>query len=296
MNQENKLVVAYPLMNKDVAAIHVHISGGNSKIGHIYNVSTLPGDKQHKPATKALGTLTDVDGTCIGVCDECSQYCYAFDSAVQYHTSCIPSWGENTRLIREDPDRFFKEVSEYFDHHTIEEFRINVSGELECYDWLEKWTALAEKHPDVRFGIYTKKFDFITLYLKKHEKFPDNFYLNASEWHGNLDKLYGQLDGKVNFFAYTESLVEAAEYAKRGYKVCQAINHKGQHTGKRCDECGYCYGRKGIIKVCVLDHSTAGRGRLSKEIRQLIKDGKLKETLVTIFGEEEAARLLGEQK
>ena len=59
--------------------------------------------------------------------------------------------------------------------------------------------------------------------------------------------------------------------------MCRAIDYRGCHTGIKCDECGYCYGRYGIINVFVLDHSSAGRRRLAQEAKQLKAEGKLDE-------------------
>lgn len=276
--------VKYRLSVLNLTDLNVKISKGNGKIGKIFNVSTLPGDASHKPSTKKDGILTDVAGTCGGVCTDCHQFCYAFDSARQYHSSCIPAWGGNTRILREDPERFFDEIDHELTkrNHSknknvkkVEEFRINVSGELEHPSQLKSWVELAKKHPETRFGIYTKRFSWVLEYLVQNTKFPENFYLNASEWNHNLDPFMEQLEGKVNIFAYADTLQEALTFKKKGYKMCRAINYKGQHTGVLCDECGYCYGKEGICKVFVLDHSSAGRGRLGIEARKLEKEGRL---------------------
>ena len=274
----------YHLMTMKLESLHVKISKGNGKIGRIFNVSTLPGDAKHRPATKEGGVLTDVHGTCGGVCGDCHQFCYAFDSVRRHHNACVPSWGTNTRLLREDRNRFFEEIdAELTKRNTskrkttkkVTEFRINVSGELESPEQLLKWIELAKKHPETRFGIYTKRFGWVLDYLIANTKFPANFFLNASEWNHNLDPFMEQLEGKVNIFAYADSLEEALAFKAKGYKMCRAIDHRGCHTGVLCDECGYCYGKEGICKVFVLDHSSAGRGRLLTEAKKLEKENKL---------------------
>ena len=136
---------------------------------------------------------------------------------------------------------------------------------------------MAKKHPETRFGIYTKRFSWVVDYLKANNKFPENFFINASEWNHNIDSLKPQIEGKTNIFAYCDSLAEAQEYLDKGYKMCRAIDYRGCHTGIKCDECGYCYGRYGIINVFVLDHSSAGRRRLAQEAKQLKAEGKLDE-------------------
>ena len=277
----------YSFADKDVAGLHVHISSGNGKIGHIWNVSTVPGDALNAPSVTRDGKqvrITDVPGTCGGVCKDCHNFCYAFDSIRQHHNACAPSWSENTLLYRKDVDRFMKEIDDAITEKNskrrgkkVEEFRINVSGELESYRSFLLWIELAKKHPETRFGIYTKRFSWVVDYLKANNKFPENFFVNASEWNHNIDSLKPQIEGKTNIFAYCDSLAEAQEYLDKGYKMCKAIDYRGRHTGIKCDECGYCYGRYGIINVFVLDHSSAGRRRLAQEAKKLKAEGKLDE-------------------
>ena len=90
------------------------------------------------------------------------------------------------------------------------------------------WIELAKKHPETRFGIYTKRFSWIVDYLKANNKFPDNFFINASEWNHNIDSLKPQIEGKTNIFAYCDSLAEAQEYLDKGYRMCRAINYRGR--------------------------------------------------------------------
>ena len=284
---------------ESVAKMHVRISSGNGKIGKIWNVSTIPGSAAHRPAVKrGRGSveLTNVAGTCGGVCGDCHLFCYAFDSARQHHNSTIPAWAENTLVYRKDLDRFMKEVDDAITAKNsnprckkVEEFRINVSGELETYASLVAWAKLAEKHPEVRFGIYTKRFTWVMRYVAENRAFPKNFFLNASEWNGNIDAYKPALEGKVNIFAYCDSLEEAEAYLSKGYRMCKAIDYRGRHTGVKCDECGYCYGKEGIVKTFVLDHSSAGRMRLAKEAASLASRGKLDSVLKRI-GEAQAPK------
>lgn len=291
----------YQLMGKPIDQIHAHISDHNTKIGKIINFSTLPGDGAHAPVrskkddkpTLNLVFFCNIAGTCPGVCNDCSHFCYAFDSITQHPENCVLAWGENTRLFREDPVRLFAELEQYFDkkRKPIKEFRINVAGELERYEWLEMWCAFAEGHPETRFGIYTKRFGFVLRYLKAHGEFPKNFFLNGSEWNHNIDAFKDKLLGKTNIFAYSDSLKEAAEYVRHGYRICQAINYLGMHTGIQCDACGYCYGKYGIMNSCVLDHSGKGRQNLRKEIKELYASGELENILKVIWGDEEGETL-----
>lgn len=85
--KDNQSKALYSFANKDVAGLHVHISTGNGKIGHIWNVSTVPGDAINFPTVDRNGEkvrITDVFGSCSGVCGDCHNFCYAFDSIRQH--------------------------------------------------------------------------------------------------------------------------------------------------------------------------------------------------------------------
>ena len=237
----------YKINNKNI-----HISNGNHKLGKgLYNINLLPGDG---PLVKKDGTvLTNVTGTCGGVCRECKQYCYAMRDTTRYHNTCIPAQGENTRLCKENPEEYFKQLENYFAHHKIKVFRFHSSGEIPNFDYFIRMNKLAVKFPNIHFYCYTKRFQILELYHQIYGDVAKNLVVNCSEWNGNT-KLYN-LEG-YNFFVWDDG--SDPEIAKLPH--CKAVSApkvpggKGHSTGVKCIDCGLCWRKNDGHRIAVYNH------------------------------------------
>lgn len=254
------------------------ISKGNSKIGKtIYAISTLPGDKEHMLRLSTGELLTDIPGTCSGHCDECFNHgCYAVNSAKLHHNAVIPSWAANTILLREG--KLFDEVEKFIaaknakyaktgnlDDAQIRIFRINVSGEIRDESDLESWNAIALKHPEINFGIYTKNYEALEAFMKLRGDTAPNFVINVSQWHGVADEFLAKYPGKFNVFEYDDSnrksnTLSDDEIARLAAEPhCPAVTIKGHHALTAdgnpitCDMCKRCYRKTGKV-TAVYDH------------------------------------------
>ncbi len=257
----------------------VSLSLGNNKIGMIMNFSTLPGNQKHM-LTAGGQLLTNVHGTCCGNCAACFNSCYAVNSAKLHHNVIIDAWGKNTLMLRQMPDELFKQIDEeihrvnkkfYKTHNPADvkfkTFRINVSGELESLEQLERWNNLAKKHPEMNFGVYSKNEPVILAFFEKHGQTADNFTLNISQWHGVMDKTIAKLKSMgavVNVFEYDDSnrkwcTLDKAEQERLASEAhCPAVSHEGHHAKVNgvditCDMCGRCYRKTGKT-TAVYDH------------------------------------------
>jgi hypothetical protein len=136
--------MAFYLLKAEDARLHV--SQGNRKVGKgIWTFSTLPGNKDNLLFIKGKGLLTNIPGTCSHYCDDCfNGGCYAVRDAKLHNNACIPAWGENTLLLRENPKRLFSEIDLLItvknakfnqtkdeDQKRIKIWRWHVSGEIE---------------------------------------------------------------------------------------------------------------------------------------------------------------------
>lgn len=248
------------------------ISKGNSKIGKtIYAISTLPGDKDHMLTLATGELLTDIPGTCSGHCDECFNHgCYAVNSAKLHHNVVIESWAGNTILLREG--KLFDEVEQYINKKNkkyqetgnledaqIRIFRINVSGEIRDAGDLDSWNKLAQKHPEINFGVYTKNYEALEEFMKENADTAANFVINVSQWHGVADDFLAKYPGKFNVFEYDDSNRKHNELSEeeiarlQSEAHCPAVNIKGHHATKpdgtpiTCDMCKRCYRKTGKI-------------------------------------------------
>ena len=227
------------------------ITKGNRKIGkRVYSFSLLPGSS---PITLKDGTvLTNVKGTCNGICSDCQHCCYAVRDAKTYNSTTIPAWGKNTVMLRNDRDGLFNKIDTYISKHKVEIWRWQVAGEIEDYDYLERMNDMALKHPNVQFGVYTKRFAFVKMFINKHQKFADNFCVNLSEWNHNIDQYH--FEG-LNSFVWDDG--DDPEISKLPH--CPAVSApttpggKGKSTGITCSQCGRCYRTTGK-KTAVYNH------------------------------------------
>ena len=227
------------------------ISKGNHKIGKdIYSFSLLPGDEPLSINDGEL--LTNVSGTCTGICGDCKKYCYAVRDAKLHHNATIPAWTKNTLLMRWNLSKLMDKIDNFIKTHSVGTWRWQVAGEIESYEYLEAMNDIAKKNPTVKFGVYTKRFDFVERFLAENKKFAKNLCVNISEWNHNTDGY--NLDG-LNRFVWDDG--NDPEIAKLPH--CPAVSKpkpghsKGERTSVTCDHCGRCYNTTGR-KTAVYNH------------------------------------------
>lgn len=258
VNSKEKGPYEVTLALKDM---HISIQkGGNIKTGAEWLLNTLPGES----FISVQGQLiTNVHGSCQGCCDGCEKHCYAINGAQQHHNAVLPSTIKNLILYRKDPKRFEAEVdaalSKWKTKNTDKVFRWHASGEVEDYEYLEMMMRLAERHPEVHFYSYTKRFKMIEKYLDNHRDFPSNFIWNLSVWSNNLAeaKFNPSYLAKVQLFEWKDN-ISVEDYNKSIH--CRSVIHDGKKKGHlnhdiNCKACGLCW--KGKCKgktILVYNH------------------------------------------
>lgn len=245
----------YPIY--DNGQLHISISQRNGKLGNIPQFNTLPGDEilslsNGKP-------LTNITGTCKGHCSDCKSACYAIRAALYHHNSAIPAWGRNTVILRNDPDKVKREIKDFCNKNIVKYFRFHTAGELESIDQLKLYCEICEENPDVVFYIYTKRFDILAQYFGyMNNPVPENFIINLSEWHGNINDFIYETDDIVKIGNLFESMNIFAfdDHKKDSYVAtlihCPAIDKTGHETGVTCAQCRRCM-KKGS-KTAVYEH------------------------------------------
>ena len=235
----------------EVKCEKIHVSTGNHKLGKIHNINLLPGDE---PITLKDGTLlTTVRGTCDGVCDGCKNYCYAMRDTKLHHNVIIYSSGENTRLCRENPDEYFRQIEDYLKHHRVKIFRFHSSGEIPNIDYFIRMNKIAVKFPEIHFYCYTKRFQILENFKQIYGPVAKNMVVNCSEWNGNTAGY--DLEG-LNFFVWDDG--NDPEIAKLPH--CRAVSApehpggKGHSTGVNCVDCGLCWKKNNGHRIAVYNH------------------------------------------
>lgn len=220
---------------------------GNIKVGNLWTLSTLYGDMEHTIPDLQI----DVVGTCGKYCAGCKKGCYVPKS--YRHPSVKVGHGRNTLALRADIAGALESLSGYIDRARNKPTicRFDQSGEIENESFLNMFIALAERHPEIKFYIYTKAYDIIIPALLAG-RIPNNLIVNISIWH-----LYGIEEFKrvshlenVKAFAVVDKDFTVEKYAEHGIIIetmCNAYNEHGKMNHDiSCEKCGKCFETKRI--------------------------------------------------
>lgn len=135
----------------------ISISKGNMKLGNIWNISLPP----------------------IKVCGKnlpCYAKCYA-RKAYRLYPSTKAAWDKNYELYTRDPVRYFQLIDEFLTKEKPNHFRFHVAGDFIDKLYLKKTLELVDKHKDIKFLAFTKRFE-----LLKNITERDNFSIVLSMW------------------------------------------------------------------------------------------------------------------
>lgn len=227
----------YPVF--DNGNLRITISRGNGKLGNIPGFNILPGNE---PIRNKKGIpLTNIKGTCGKHCACCLKQCYAVKYMQFHHNTTVKNYAINTYIMRNDPEKLIAQIKEYCAKNIVKYFRFHTAGEIESLDQLNTYAKICREIPDVIFYIYTKSFDILETWFKTINEIPENFIINLSEWHGNLDFIHqtncSKLFKECNVFYYDD---EESSNEVHFMAHCPAIDSEGHETGVTCAQCRAC--------------------------------------------------------
>jgi len=141
--------------------VKLHISKGNMKLGKIPNIS-LP------PAVTCRPKVP------------CAKQCYA-QKAMRLYPSVRKAWLENWQFLQAyGAAQYFIAIETWLREHRPTHFRWHVSGDMPDVAYAEWVMQTARIFPDIKFMMFTKRWDLLPL----GEKIPDNFSIILSMWPG----------------------------------------------------------------------------------------------------------------
>lgn len=141
--------------------MHVSISKGNGKMGGIPSVS-LPAWTTCRP------------------CD-CHSECYA-KRLERIRPSVEVAYKTNLRILREDPETYWREVEEAIMLSRF--FRFHVSGDIPDAKYLCRMTEVAERNGHCQILCFTKKYELVNTMLSCGIRLPPNLHMIFSGWRG----------------------------------------------------------------------------------------------------------------
>lgn len=186
--------------------VGVHISPGNSKLGHVASVSILP------------------VSNCPGMLEEC-KYCYA-RAIMKYSTWTEVQWTCNNFYAHNLIGTFEEDICAHVCLSRCKYFRIHVGGDFFNQDYLDMWFRIGRRMKDTVFLAFTKST------MLDYSKKPDNLNIIWSVFPSS------------DFRALQEGPRAYTEFdtIKRYYppeevdRLRQAIRCIGN-----CESCGMCF-------------------------------------------------------
>ena len=214
MSNNSKNVKGYyrpEIINKFAAALKVEIanvkagslktvsfSGGNSKMGAVTSVSTLPFI------------------TCPEICNgTCGRVCYAAKIANLYK-NVRESYARNAAIAFYNRPEYFRQINEYC--AGVRFFRWHVSGDIIDTDYFENMVAIARNNPHCEFLVFTKRYIAVNQFVRNNggsiaEAIPGNMHVLFSDCAGlNVLNPFG--------FATTMIIEEENQFDENTMKYC----------------------------------------------------------------------------
>lgn len=156
---------AVELVNND-NSITVRISNGNSKMGDVASVSTIP--------------FVTCPARCKGTC---GVKCYAAKIANLY-TSVLKSYAINTALAIHKPDVYWNGIDTAC--KAVRYFRFHVSGDIINGTYFERMIETAVNNPKTEMLCFTKRYEIVNTYIRNHggdvNCIPENLHILFSGW------------------------------------------------------------------------------------------------------------------
>lgn len=231
---------------KNGEKVNIYVSTGNGKTG-IDSFNTLAGGSEHAytgyknaEAWEAIrAKYGDVCGTCGGDCPGCyAKKMTRFPAVLDYTAG-------NTVAVTENPAEAIAELERaiYGSGSAPAYFRWHDSGEFFSFEYFAEACELMKRHPETRFGAYTKAAEVVNRY--GIENLPENFSLQCSPWEGYCEPI-----GDLPQFIYDDG----SDPAISALPHCPAVDKNGKRTGVKCIDCLYCYHAKRGGKRAVYAH------------------------------------------
>lgn len=143
--------------------VTVKFSMGNTKMGSIPSVSTLP------------------FLTCPSVCKgTCGKACYAAKLA-NLRPNVLSNYANNTAIALYRPMEYFQQISDFV--KTQRYFRFHVSGDIINYGYFLYMVRIAKENPHCEILAFTKRFDVVNRYIEENDSFPENLHILFSGWN-----------------------------------------------------------------------------------------------------------------
>lgn len=111
----------------------------------------------------------------------CFKACYA-TKGHQIFPSVLGSYQKNLRLWNENPIDLFEQIVWFLKHKGYRYVRFFDSGDLPNANFFDLSVKLCKEMPEIKFCMFTKKYEIVNNFLKQGGEIPSNFVVIFSAW------------------------------------------------------------------------------------------------------------------
>ena len=163
----------------------------------------------------------------------CKSTCYACKGAQQI-SRVQAAYYRNFRLYMDNADKFFEQMYCKITFSGLPKVRIFDSGDIPDYEFLERLIKLCGRTPNVKYMMFTKRYEWVNKWIDENGSLPDNFNIMFSAW----DKLWDVPNPHglgVAYIDFNDKRLNP-EFPDNAF-VCP-----GRTT--TCSACGVCWNKK----------------------------------------------------
>jgi hypothetical protein len=100
----------------------------------------------------------------------------------QTYPAVCGAYHRNYRIWTESPEKFEEQLDAILTFSGVNLFRYNDAGEIPDTKFLAMMVRIAEKHPEISFLAYTKKYELVNDFLDDGNNLPKNLTIRFSMW------------------------------------------------------------------------------------------------------------------
>lgn len=240
--------------------LQMYISPSNKKLGQIWNLSTLPGNKPLfiKKSGKYLFEDQKIVGFCPDSCPYINGLCYGQCYTKMFKKQCAEPYKTNTILLRDDEKVFFDTIQSFLNSEKY--IKTGNKNALKKYIYRHDTVGDLKSVRDIKYlSDICKRNSDITIYLYTHHEFifddelynqiPDNLIINVS-----LSD-YMSEDIKKRFPKYNQFVVTTSDKIPKNGIRCPSCSTNRPKNSIKCANCCRCFTK-----------TASGNGRITYEL------------------------------
>ena len=210
----------------------VPMTGGNSKLGNVWNTGTAPGTGFYSVTDKETGETVGTMGTCPVDCEKCYGQCGFYNMpSTKYSTI------RKTELLRNHMKEYFEIIEIIIKYENVEKMRLHAVGDFIPGE-AKHYYELFKKFPHVIAWTYTK-----------HKITGDIALLDSLENVNIVKSIIPGCGFNFGHVAYIAAVFYKLLRAGKSVYICRCGIDKEQH----CENCDGCSKHEYVLFI---EHST----------------------------------------